>query len=105
MVPSTLERWLVDALVPDGPGGVAALAAAEQGGLLTVSARRISFRHELTRRAIMSSIPSARLIALNQRVLAALVERGGRTYRRSSVTPRGWPRQAWMPRRRRGARP
>ena len=77
VVPSTLERWLVDALVPDGPGGVAALAAAEQGGLLTVSARRISFRHELTRRAIMSSIPSARLIALNRRVLAALVERGG----------------------------
>jgi ATP/maltotriose-dependent transcriptional regulator MalT len=77
VVPSTLERWLVDALVPDGPAGVAALAAAEQGGLLTVSARRISFRHELTRRAIMSSIPSARLIALNQRVLAALVERGG----------------------------
>jgi DNA-binding CsgD family transcriptional regulator/tetratricopeptide (TPR) repeat protein len=77
VVPSTLERWLVDALVPDGPGGVAALAAAEQGGLLNVSARRISFRHELTRRAIMSSVPSARLIALNQRVLAALVERGG----------------------------
>jgi DNA-binding NarL/FixJ family response regulator len=77
VVPSTLERWLVDALVPDGPGGVAALAAAEQGGLLSVSARRISFRHELTRRAIMSSVPSARLIALNRRVLAALVERGG----------------------------
>jgi DNA-binding CsgD family transcriptional regulator/tetratricopeptide (TPR) repeat protein len=77
VVPSTLDRWLVDALVPDGPGGVAALAAAEQGGLLTVSARKISFRHELTRRAITSSVPSARLIALNQRVLAALVERGG----------------------------
>jgi DNA-binding CsgD family transcriptional regulator len=77
VVPSTLERWLVDALVPDGPAGVAALAAAEQGGLLTVSARRISFRHELTRRAIVSSVPSARLIALNQRVLGALVERGG----------------------------
>jgi DNA-binding CsgD family transcriptional regulator len=77
VVPSTLERWLVDALVPDGPGGVAALAAAEQGGLLTVSARRISFRHELTRRAITSSVPSARLMALNRRVLAALVERGG----------------------------
>jgi DNA-binding NarL/FixJ family response regulator len=77
VVPSTLERWLVDVLVPDGPGGVAALAAAEQGGLLTVSARRISFRHELTRRAITSSVPSARLIALNQRVLAALVERDG----------------------------
>ena len=48
---SALERWLVDVLVPHGPGRVAALAAAEQGGLLSVSARRISFRHELTRRA------------------------------------------------------
>ena len=77
VVPSALERWLVDVLVPDGPDGVAALAAAEQGGLLTVSARGISFRHELTRRAITSSVPSARLIALNQRVLTALVERDG----------------------------
>ena len=78
VVPSALERWLVDALVPDSvPGRVAALAAAEQRGLLTVSTRRISFRHELTRRAIEGSVPSARLMALNQRVLAALVERDG----------------------------
>ena len=78
VVPSALERWLVDALVPDGvPGRATALAAAEQGGLLTVSARRISFRHELTRRAIAGSLPSARLVELNQRVLAALVDRDG----------------------------
>jgi DNA-binding CsgD family transcriptional regulator/tetratricopeptide (TPR) repeat protein len=78
VVPTALERWLVDAIVPDGdPGRVAALAAAEQGGLLTVSTRRISFRHELTRRAIVGSLPSARLIALNQRVLAVLVDRDG----------------------------
>ena len=78
VVPSTLDRWLVDALVPDtGPGRVALLAAAEQRGLLTVSARRISFRHELTRRAVAGSLPSARLVALNQRVLAALVGRDG----------------------------
>jgi DNA-binding CsgD family transcriptional regulator/tetratricopeptide (TPR) repeat protein len=74
VVPSTLDRWLVDALVPDS---VAALAAAEQGGLLTVSARGISFRHELTRRAIVSSVPAARLIALNQRVLDALAAHDG----------------------------
>jgi predicted ATPase len=38
VIPSTLDRWLVDALVPDSvPGRAAALAAAEQRGLLTVS--------------------------------------------------------------------
>lgn len=76
VVPSAAPRWLVDALVPDSvPGRVAALAAAEQGGLLTVSTNRISFRHELTRRAIAGSLPSARLVALNQCVLAVLVGR------------------------------
>jgi DNA-binding CsgD family transcriptional regulator/tetratricopeptide (TPR) repeat protein len=78
VVPSALDRWLVDALVPDtGPGRVAALTAAEQRGLLTVSTSRISFRHELTRRAIVGSLPAARLMALNQRVLAALVDQDG----------------------------
>ena len=78
VVPTALERWLVDALVPDSPPGrVAVLAAAEQRGLLTVSARGVSFRHELTRRAIAGSLPLARLVALNQRALAALVARDG----------------------------
>jgi DNA-binding CsgD family transcriptional regulator len=78
VVPFALEPWLFDALVPGGvPARVTALAAAEQAGLLTVSARRISFEHELTRRAIADSLPSARLMALNQRVLAALVNRDG----------------------------
>src|SRR6478672_2048459 len=72
VVPSALDRWLVDALVPDtGPGRVAALTAAEQRGLLMVSTSRISFRHELTRRAIADAVPSARFMALNQRVLDA----------------------------------
>jgi DNA-binding CsgD family transcriptional regulator/tetratricopeptide (TPR) repeat protein len=78
VVPSALERWLVDALAPGtGPGAVAALAAAEERGLLTVSTRKIAFRHELTRRAIADSVPAARLIALNQRVLAALIDHDG----------------------------
>ncbi len=78
VVPSALDRWLVEALVPDtGPGRVAALTAAEQRGLLMVSTSRISFRHELTRRAIAGSLPAARLMALNQRVLAALVDHDG----------------------------
>jgi DNA-binding CsgD family transcriptional regulator/tetratricopeptide (TPR) repeat protein len=78
VVPSALDRWLVDVLVPDtGPGRVAALTAAEQRGLLMVSTSRISFRHELTRRAIAGSLPAVRLMALNQRVLAALVDHDG----------------------------
>jgi len=78
VVPSALERWLVEALVTStGPAGVAALVAAEERGLLTVSPRKISFRHELTRRAIADSVPAARLIALNQRVLEALTGHDG----------------------------
>ena len=78
VVPSALDRWLVDVLVPGtDPAAVAALAAAEERGLLYVSTRRIAFRHELTRRAIAGSVPAARLIALNQRVLAALIGHDG----------------------------
>ena len=57
---------------------LAVLAAAEQRGLLTVSARRVTFRHELTRRAIAGAVPAARLIALNKRVLDVLTARPGR---------------------------
>jgi DNA-binding CsgD family transcriptional regulator len=76
VVPAALERWLVDALAAGlVPSPLAALAAAEQGGLLNVSPRRISFRHELTRRAIEGAVPAARLMALNQRVLDVLTQR------------------------------
>jgi DNA-binding CsgD family transcriptional regulator/energy-coupling factor transporter ATP-binding protein EcfA2 len=70
VVPSTVERCLVDALLP---GGLAALAAAEERGLLTVSPASVAFRHELTRRAIADSVPVARRVALNRRALHALV--------------------------------
>jgi DNA-binding CsgD family transcriptional regulator/tetratricopeptide (TPR) repeat protein len=76
VIPAFLDRPLVDALarsaVPDVP---AALSEAERAGLLTVSVRGVAFRHELTRRAIAGSVPAARLIALNQRVLAVLAGR------------------------------
>ena len=78
VIPAALDRWLVDALA-DGmvPDVVAALSDAERNGLLTVSVRGVAFRHELTRRAIASSVPAARLIALNQRVLTVLADRAG----------------------------
>jgi DNA-binding CsgD family transcriptional regulator/energy-coupling factor transporter ATP-binding protein EcfA2 len=72
VVPSTVERWLVDALVP---GGLAALAAAEEHGLLTVSPASVAFGHELARRAVADSLPVARRVALNRRVLLALAGR------------------------------
>ena len=72
VVPSTLDRWLVDELVP---GGVPALVTAERHGLVTITPARVSLRHELIRRAIADSLPAARRIELNQRVLAALLKR------------------------------
>jgi DNA-binding CsgD family transcriptional regulator len=72
VIPSVAERWLVDALVS---GGLAALAAAEERGLLAVSPTSVAFRHELARRAIADSVPVARRVELNRRVLHALVGR------------------------------
>ena len=74
VVPSAVQRWLVEALVPAGP---AALAPAEQRGLLAVTPSRVSFRHELARRAVVDSMPAARRVAANRSVLAALLARPG----------------------------
>jgi DNA-binding CsgD family transcriptional regulator/tetratricopeptide (TPR) repeat protein len=74
VIPSAIPRWLVEALVPTGPG---ALAPAEQRGLLTVTPTRVSFRHELARRAVVDSMPAARRLAANRLVLAALLDHPG----------------------------
>jgi len=74
VVPSALDRWLVDALVP---GGLAALAKAEERGLLVVSPVRVAFRHELTRRTIVDALPASRRVGLHRQVLARLVRREG----------------------------
>ncbi|KPI22149.1 transcriptional regulator, LuxR family [Actinobacteria bacterium OK074] len=74
VVPSAVERALVDVLLADG---VAGLAAAEQQGLLAVAPERVAFRHELIRRAVADSLPAARRIDLNRNVLAALAARPG----------------------------
>ena len=74
VVPSTVERWLVETVVP---GGLGALAAAERRGVLTVHPDRVAFRHELVRRSIVDSMPGARRVECNQSVLAALLDRPG----------------------------
>ncbi len=68
VVTSTADRSLVDALVP---GGLVALAPAEEHGLLVVEPLRVAFRHELTRRAVVDALPAARRTALNAAALAA----------------------------------
>ncbi|MEU6377118.1 AAA family ATPase [Streptomyces sp. NPDC046909] len=74
VVPSAVERPLVDALLTDG---VAVLAQAEQRGLLAVVPERVAFRHELIRRAVADSLPAARRIELNRNALTAFVARPG----------------------------
>jgi predicted ATPase len=68
VVPSSIDRQLLDALVSDH----SAIAAAEQRGLLTVQPGHVAFRHELTRRAIVDALPVARRLELNARVLATM---------------------------------
>jgi DNA-binding CsgD family transcriptional regulator len=69
---STPDRALVDTLVP---GGLAALDEAEQHGLLVVEPRRVAFRHELTRRAVVDALPAARRTTLHAAALSALAAR------------------------------
>lgn len=69
VVPSAIERWLVEALVD---GGLPALSGAEDQGLLDVTRERVAFRHELTRRAVADAIPATRSAQLHGDILAAL---------------------------------
>ena len=70
VVPTTIDWRLVDAVVP---GGLTALIAAEEFGLLAVTPDRVAFRHELTRRAVADALPASRRTTLNARVLAELL--------------------------------
>ncbi|WP_182526694.1 ATP-binding protein [Nocardioides dongkuii] len=72
VITSTVDRPLVDALVP---GGLTALATAEEQGLLVVEPRQVAFRHELTRRAVVDALPAARRTSLNATALAVLEAR------------------------------
>ncbi|MGW4928719.1 ATP-binding protein [Agromyces sp. NPDC004153] len=73
VVPSAVDADLLARLVP---GSAGALRAAEEGGLLAVSPDGVRFRHELTRRAVVDSLPASRRIELEQHALDALVASG-----------------------------
>src|SRR5204862_7484779 len=53
------------------------VAPPEDHGVLSFAPRKIAFRHELTRPASADAVPAARLMALNQRVLDALIGHDG----------------------------
>jgi DNA-binding CsgD family transcriptional regulator/tetratricopeptide (TPR) repeat protein len=50
--------------------------AARQWGVLEPAGSRVRFRHELTRRAVLESLPTVRQVACHRLVLAALTELG-----------------------------
>jgi tetratricopeptide (TPR) repeat protein len=68
VVPSCTELWLARAALDD----ITVLADAERAGLLEVTPEAVTFRHELSRRAVESSLPVSSRIALHERVLTAL---------------------------------
>ena len=71
MTPPHTELWLLDALVPEG---TEVLDQCLASGMLAEDGDRVSFRHELARLAIESSLPAARRKALHAKALAALAE-------------------------------
>ncbi len=73
VVPGTVQRMLFRTLFHEAGH---ALVTAEQHGLLLVTPDTVTFRHELTRRAVLEALPRARRAELHQRALAALENLG-----------------------------
>lgn len=73
VVPTKIERWLVEALLGND---TAALEECLDAGLLTASASSLNFRHELARNAVESSLSTPAAQVLHARVLHALEHDG-----------------------------
>lgn len=69
IVPPSAELWLLEAL-EDGADN--RLDECLASGMLTEAAGTISYRHELARLAVESSVPAGRKAALHKRALTAL---------------------------------
>jgi DNA-binding CsgD family transcriptional regulator/tetratricopeptide (TPR) repeat protein len=72
--PGKTEAWLLESVLG------ARASAVDEGvvrGLLSAHSDAVSFRHELARLAVHSTLPPERARAMHDRVLAALVEHGG----------------------------
>jgi DNA-binding CsgD family transcriptional regulator/tetratricopeptide (TPR) repeat protein len=71
VAPTGADRGLARALVD-----AAALAEAEQSGILEAHDRVIRFRHELARRAVEGAVPQLRRVELHARFLEVLLTAG-----------------------------
>jgi DNA-binding CsgD family transcriptional regulator/tetratricopeptide (TPR) repeat protein len=71
VVPTAVEFGLAEALLGER---LAALAQAEERGIVEARGSGLAFRHELARRAVESALPGLRRRTLNRRVVAVLRE-------------------------------
>lgn len=72
VVPSRAERWLAEALAGGEPEPV---LQAERAGVLSGGTRFVSFRHELARRALESSLTVGERVRAHREVLDVLLRR------------------------------
>ena len=70
VVPSRTERWLAESLAGDEPD---ALVQLERSGVVIGGHDHVSFRHELARQAIESSLTIGELVQANREVLDVLL--------------------------------
>lgn len=74
VIPARAERWLAETLTDGDP---AVLLEAERSGMIIGDDASVSFRHELARQAIQSSLTSGEQLRANQLVVDALLEHPG----------------------------
>jgi DNA-binding SARP family transcriptional activator/tetratricopeptide (TPR) repeat protein len=72
VIPTRAERWLAETLADGDP---AALLDAERSGMVIGGDTSVSFRHELARRAIESSLIAGERLPANRMVVDALLGR------------------------------
>ena len=72
VVPTRSERWLAETLAEGHP---AAVLAAERSGMLLGGEATVSFRHELARQAIETSLTGGERLEANRLVVDALLGR------------------------------
>ncbi len=70
VVPSRAERWLAEALTDGDPDVV---LEAERSGVINGGAEHVTFRHELSRRAVETSLMVGEVVLANRVVLDALL--------------------------------
>jgi DNA-binding SARP family transcriptional activator/tetratricopeptide (TPR) repeat protein len=71
VVPSRTERWLAESLAGGEPD---ALVLAERSGVISGGPHHVSFRHELARRAIETSLTVGEVVRANREVLDILLQ-------------------------------